>query len=71
MGNILELNQYMKSDKIRHIIYADMELLIKKISGYANNPENSSTIKIGEHVPCGYSILTIEGFNNIENKHSS
>ena len=29
-GNILEFNQYMKSDKISYIIYAAIESLIKK-----------------------------------------
>ena len=28
--NILEFNQYMKSDKMSYIIYADTESLIKK-----------------------------------------
>ena len=41
--NILEFNEYMKSDKMSCIIYADMESLIKKIDGYANNRETSST----------------------------
>ena len=59
MDNILEFNQYMKSDKMPYIIYADMQSLLKKIDGCVNNPENSSTTKIGEHVPCGYSISTI------------
>ena len=53
--NILEFNQYMKSDKMPYIIYADIESLIKKMDGYANNLEISSTIKIGEHIPCRYS----------------
>ena len=53
-----------------YIIYGDMESLIKKIEGCANIPENSSTTKIGEHIPCGYSITTIWAFNNIENKHT-
>ena len=35
----------------------------------ANNPENSSTTKIGEHITCGYSMSTIWAFDNIENKH--
>ena len=30
-----------------YIIYADIESLIKKVDGYANNPENSWTTKIG------------------------
>ena len=31
----------MKSDKIPYIIYADVESLINKIDGCANNPEKS------------------------------
>ena len=35
---ILEFNQYMKSDKMPHIIYAEIESLIKKkIDGCAKN----------------------------------
>ena len=37
-----------------YIIYADIESLIKKIDGFANNPENSSATKIGEYIACGY-----------------
>ena len=58
----------MKSDKVLYIIYADIESLIKKIDGCANNSENSSTIKIREHIPCGYSMLTIWAFDHIESK---
>ena len=68
--NILEFNQYMKSDKISYIIYADMESFIKKVDGCANNPENSSTTKIGEHIPWGYSVSTIWAFDHIENKRT-
>ena len=53
--NISEFNQYMKSDKVPYIIYADIESLIKKIDGCANNPENSSTTKTGDNIRCGYS----------------
>ena len=35
------------------IIYADIESLIRKIDGRKNNPEKSSTTKIGQHIPCG------------------
>ena len=68
--NILEFNQYMKSDKILYIIYADIESLIEKIDGCANNQENSSTTKIGEHISCGYSMSSIWTFGHIENKHT-
>ena len=37
-----------------HIIYTDMESLINKIDGFANNPENSSISKAAEHISCGY-----------------
>ena len=56
---ISEFKQYMKSDKMPYIIYADIESLIRKIDGRKNNPENSFTTKIGEHVFCGYSMSTI------------
>ena len=51
----LKSNSYMKSDKMPFIIYADTESLIEKIDGCAN----SSTTKIGEHIPCGHSMSTI------------
>ena len=38
---ILEFNQYQKSDKAPFIIYADLECLIEKTDGCKNNPENS------------------------------
>ena len=53
-----------------YIIYADIESLIRKLYGFANNPGNSSTTKIGEHIPCGYSMSNIWAFDNIENKHT-
>ena len=51
-----------------YIIYADIESLIKKIDGCANNQENSSMTKIGEHIPYEYSMSTIWAFDHIENK---
>ena len=53
-NKILKFNQYMKSDKISYIIYADLECLIKKIDGCENNPENTLATKEGEHIPCGF-----------------
>ena len=65
---ILELKHYMKSNKIPYIIYTDIESLIEKIDGCENNPEKSSTTKIGEHIPCGYLMSTILGSDHIEDK---
>ena len=55
-----------------YIIYTDIESLIKKkkIDGSANNSETSSTTKIGEHIPSGYSMSGIWAFDDIENKHT-
>ena len=68
--NIIEFNQYMKSDKIQYIIYADIESLIRKIDGCTNNPEKSSTTKIGDHILFGYSMLPIWVFYHIEGKYT-
>ena len=57
---ILDFNQYQKSDKVPFIIYADLECLIEKIDGYKNNPQNSFTIKLNEHIPLGFSMSTIK-----------
>ena len=46
-----------------YITYADIESLIKKIDGCANNPDKSSATKIGEYIPCGYSMSTILAFD--------
>ena len=47
----LEFNQHQKPDKAPYINYADLERVMKKIDGCKNNPENSSTTKVGEHMP--------------------
>ena len=65
MDNILKFNQYMKSDICWHWIFD-----LKKIDGCVNNPEISSTTKIGEHVPSRYPMPTILAFAHVENKHS-
>ena len=48
---ILQFNHNQKFDKVPFIIYVDLECLIEKIDGCKNNPGNSSTTKVGEHIP--------------------
>ena len=67
---ILTFNQYVKSDKMPYIFHANTESLIREIDGCENNPEKSSTMKIDEHISCGYSLSTILGFDHIENKNT-
>ena len=66
---ILEFNQYQKSDKAPFIIYADLECFTKKIDGCKNNPENSSTTKVSKDILSGFSMSTLSSFKSIENKH--
>ena len=63
---ILEFNQYQKSSKAPFIIYADLECLIDKIDACKNNPENSSTTKVSEHIPSGFLMPTILPIKSIE-----
>ena len=63
---ILEFNQYQKSVKAPFIVYPDFKCLIENIDGCKNNLENSSTIKVSEHIPTGFSLSTISSFKNIE-----
>ena len=56
---ILEFNQYRKSDKAPFINYVDIKCLIEKLNGCKNNPENSYTTNVGEHVPSDFSMSTI------------
>ena len=60
----------MKSDKTPCIIYADLEYSIKKMDGWANDPEKSSITKIGEHIPRGHSMSIIGGSDHIKEKHT-
>ena len=39
-----------------HIIYADLEVLFRKIESCQPNPENSYTEKKNVHIPSGYAL---------------
>ena len=41
------------------------------MGGCKNNPEKSSTTKLGEHIPSFFSISVIPSFNDIENKYDT
>ena len=56
---ILEFNQYQKSDEAQFSIYADLKCLIENIDGCYINPGNSSTTKVSEHIPSGFSMSAI------------
>ena len=66
---MLEFNQYQKSDKALFIIYTDLKCMLEKIDRCKNNPENSSTAKVKEHIPSRFSMSTMSSFRSKENKH--
>lgn len=51
--------------------YADLESPIKRINGCADNPKNSSTAKIGQHIARGNSVSTVWAFDGIVNKYNT
>ena len=67
-NNIIKYNHGEKSMKVPFIIYADLECLLEKMSTCINNPNESSTTKINEHKPSGYSIFTSYSFDESKNK---
>ena len=66
---ILEFNQYRKNNKAAIAIYKDLKYFVENIDRCKNNPENSSTAKLGEYNPSGFSMSTIWTFKSIEYKH--
>ena len=69
-NNLIKYNQGEKSLKLPFVIYADLECILKKIDTYQNNPDLSSTAKINQHIPSGYSIYTSCSFDKSYNNLS-
>ena len=69
-NNLIKYNQGKKSLELPFIIYADLKCLLKKIDTCQNNPELSSTTKINQHIPSGYSIYTTCSYDKSNNKLS-
>ena len=67
-NNILKYNSGEKYVSVPFILYVYMECLLKNISTCRNDPNKSSTIKINEHTPSGYSLLTYCSFENTKNR---
>ena len=67
---IFVFNQYLKCIKAPYMVYTDVESLIERIDGCKNNPEQSSTTKTGECIPCEYSVSMIQAFDSIGNNRN-
>ena len=66
---VLELNQFRKSDRVPVTIYADLESLTVKNGGCKINLEKSSTKKVSGHILSCFSMSTVSSFKGIEIKH--
>ena len=69
-NSILKYNSEEKHMRVLFIMYVDMECLLENISTCHNDPNKSSTIKIDEHTPSGYSLLAYCSFDNTKNRLS-
>ena len=69
-NNLIKYNQGEKSLKLPFVIYADLECILKKVDTCQNNLHLSSTTKINQHIPSGYSIYTSCSFDKYNNKLS-
>ena len=54
-NKIVEYKHSQKSKRAPFVNYSDLERLLQKTND-ENNDQNKSTIKINNHIPCGYSI---------------
>ena len=68
-NKISEFYQYQKFDQALFIISAGLEWITEKTERCKNNPKTSTTLKVSEHIPPGFSISTISSFRSIESKH--
>ena len=66
---LLEFNKYQKSNKKPFIIYSDLECITVKTDGCKNNSKNSSTTKVSEYNPSGFSMSAVSSFTRTENKN--
>ena len=68
-NNALKYNSGEKYMRVLFILYVDMECLLE-ISRCRNNPNESSAVKINEHTPPGYSLLTYCSLDNTKDRPS-
>ena len=68
--NLIKYSQGEKSLKLPFVIYAELECILKEIDTCQNNLDLSSTTKINQHIPSGYSIYTSCSFDKYNNKLS-
>ena len=66
---ILEFNQYQKSDRTPTIIHTDLDSLIKNWMDVTTILKNYLQQKVSQYIPSGFTISTISSLKDIKNKH--
>ena len=61
--NKLKYKHNKKSQQIPHIIYADLECLLRKIDSCQPSEKNSFVLKKNVHIPSGYSMDLVRNYN--------
>ena len=69
-NNILKYSSEEKHTRVPFILYVDQKCFLENISTCHSHPNKSSTIKINEPTPSGYSLLTYCSFGNTRNRLS-
>ena len=62
--NILKFKSNEKSLYMPHAIYADLEVILKKIQSYQSNPENSYSENKNVHTACSYALHMIRTYDD-------
>ena len=62
--NILKFKSNEKSLHMPHAIYADLEVILKKIQSYQSNPENSYSENKNVHAACSYALHMIRTYDD-------
>ena len=61
--NILKYRHDKKSIPMPHLIYADLECILKKIESCQPDPDKSYTLKKNVHTPSGYAVHLVRSYD--------
>ena len=57
--NKMAFNNYYKQMKVPYVVYADFECVLRKINTCKPDNNQSFTLKMEKHEPCGFSYLVV------------
>ena len=66
-GSTMEFYDGQNQFKVPFIMYADFEAILDPIQGPSQDPEESYTEKVNQHIPSGYCIYSKFMYGNVQN----